>query len=70
MNTDRTPQATRFTVDSRVRVQLPNWDGPGCIAYTIKSINADRGTATLNPPSLPGGSTNCPTVPLGQLVLA
>lgn len=54
--------------DQRVRVQLPNWNGPGCVVYTIKSVNAERGTVTLNPPQIPGGSIVGPTVPVEQIV--
>jgi hypothetical protein len=46
--------AEALEVGQRVRVQLPNWDGPGCIVYTIRDINAERRTATMNAPKLPG----------------
>lgn len=59
-----------FKINQRVRIQLPNWTGPGCVAYTIKSINSERQTVTMNAPDLPGGSTAGPTVPMVQVVAA
>lgn len=59
-----------FEIGQRVRAQLPNWTGPGCIAYTIKSINSDRGTVTMNAPNVPGGSLVGPTLPMDQVVAA
>lgn len=57
-----------------VRIQLPNCDGPGVIHYTVnytvKSLDVERGTITMEAPQIPGGSKVGPTFPFSQVVHA
>jgi hypothetical protein len=62
--------AQQIQPGTKARIQLPNWDGPGAIRYTIKSVNDERGTVTMEAPDLPGGSIVGPTVPISQVVPA
>lgn len=58
-----------FAPGDRVRVQLPNWNGPGSLVYIIGCIDGSQ--AKLVPPRIPGLSSYEPrTYPLDQLVAA
>lgn len=60
--------AQQITTGSRVRVQLPEWDGLGCIVYTVELIAGDE--ATVREPRIPGLTGETRNFPTSQLVAA
>jgi hypothetical protein len=53
---------------AKVRVQLPNWDGPGVMVYTFEGIEGD--VAFLRKPIIPGSNGGVVTFPADQIIPA